>query len=175
MKTLAILFGGSPAEAKFIDGTAINVFVRALPQRYLVHVLNCCEFKHALVELCCYIKNDPAAAADATPPAPRAIAPEVVPPAGYGFLPDGWTDNLTDESVEALYALAQELNFQRAAKWAQGQIAAKKLVAPLHEAAMTQVMPLVEKIMKPLMAKLDTLSTSTPSAPSSSDAAAKTS
>jgi hypothetical protein len=172
MKTLSILFAGEAAVASYIDGTSDSrIFIRALPQRWLGRVIECCEFKHALVELCAYHKAEDAAEKFDGDPA----YPDITPPAGYAAVPQGWTDNLTDECVDRLYELAQKLNFQRAATWAEGQIAAKKLVAPLHEKAINQVLPVLESVMKPLLKKLDSLSSSTPSAPSSSDAPAKSS
>lgn len=163
MKTLAILFAGHQSTATLIDGSPVTVFVRAMPQRWLARVAACAEFQTALVELCCYVKAESAE--------PRAEStdshPEIPPPAGYAAVPEGWTDNLSDESVGRLYEEAKLLNFQRAIDWAAGQIAAKKLVAPLHEQAMNQVLPLAFKVMEPLMKRLDALSASMPSAPSS--------
>jgi hypothetical protein len=165
---LSILFGGQGASAKLIDGTKVNVFVRALPQLYLHHVLSCAEHKHLLIELCTYFAVDQKAKKAA--PIGDPLCPEIVPPAGFRPVPMGWNQNLSDASIDELYELAKKLNFQRAADWAKGQIAAKKLVAPLYEMTVSQVMPVVNKIMQPLIERVEKLSASMPSAPSSSAA-----
>lgn len=169
MKSLGVLFAGRTIGATLIDGSPITIHVRALPQRFLVRVLECAEFNHALVELCCYLSGKDVVQDDEKP---APMFPDIPAPAGMVPLPQGFCDNLSDASVQALYAVAQELNFQRAVDWAKGQIAAKKLVAPVHEAAMAQVLPLMDKVMAPLLAKLDALSNSMRSAPSSSAAPA---
>lgn len=157
---LSILFAGQAATATLLDDTTVPVFVRAMPQRWLARVIECAEFKHALVELCTYTKEEPAAGS-------APAYPDIPPPAGYAPVPPGWSDNLTDASVDLLYELAQGLNFSRAVAWAEGQIAAKKLVAPLHEKAIHQVLPLALRVMDPLMQRLDALSNSMPKSPSS--------
>lgn len=174
MNPLTILFAGESLTVKFIDGTThAVVHVRAMPQRFLPRVIECAEFKTALVELCTYVKApEPLPPGSAIPtPGPELAArssyPEIPPPAGYAPVPAGWTDNLSDASVDALYEKAKALNFQRAVDWARGQIAAKKMVSPLHEAAIAQVMPLLEKIIAPLMNRLETSSALTRSSPSS--------
>jgi hypothetical protein len=170
---LSILFAGELATVTLIDASTRSVWVRALPQRHLHHVIAAAEWPHALVELCTYFQAetlDGALAADLPPP-----AASLPPPAGYVPVPLGWTDNLTDDSVAALHALATKLNFTRAATWAQSQIAAKKAVAPLHEAALSQVMPLVDRVLKPLLDKLERSSNSTSAVPPSSAAPASSS
>lgn len=171
MKALGTLFAGRTLVVQLIDAQPLTIHVRALPQRFLVRVLECAEFNHALIELCCYLPAKDVEGQELAAP----MFPDIPAPAGMVPLPQGFCDNLSDESVQTLYAVAQELNFQRAVDWAKGQIAAKKLVAPVHEAAMAQVMPLLDKVMAPLLAKLDALSNSMRSAPSSSAAPAKTS
>jgi hypothetical protein len=166
---LSILFGGLAARAVLIDGTKVDVFVRALPQCYLHLVLTCAEHKHLLIELCTYFKTEKSAKKSAPVGAP--FAPDVVAPAGYVPVPMGWNQNLSDASIDELYELAKHLNFQRAADWAKGQIAAKKMVAPLYEMTVSQVMPVVNRIMQPLIERVEKLSASMPSAPSSSGAA----
>ncbi|MEK7765980.1 MAG: hypothetical protein AAB368_07050 [bacterium] len=182
MNPLSILFAGGTTTATLIDGSRAEVYIRAMPQRWLARVIEAAEFPTALVELCTYVRPaplnpstvEPLNRGTVEPPAPPSHS-DIPPPAGYDPVPPGWTDNLSDESVDALYELAKKLNFQRAIDWAAGQIAAKKLVAPLHEQAINQVMPLALKIMEPLMKRLDALSNSTPSAPSSSAPAANNS
>lgn len=169
MKPLAILFAGQESLATLVDGSPVQVYIRAMPQRWLARVIECAEYPASLVELCCYIKAAAPAGTGALAVVEGAAPayPDIPAPAGYEPVPQGWSDNLSDESVAALYELAKALNFQRAVDWAAGQIAAKKLVAPLHEMSLNQVMPVVLRVMEPLMRKLDALSNSTPSAPSS--------
>lgn len=177
-KPLSILFAGRSLGIELLDGTPITVRVRALPQRYLNHVLAAAEWKHALVQLCTYLPDLPEPLPPGEPlvsSAPDCDYPDVPPPSGMVPVPPNWSDNLTDASLDALYEAAKALNFQRAADWARGQIAAKKEVAPLHQAAMEQVMPLVNQVLAPLISRLDAFSASTPSAPSSSAAPATTS
>lgn len=177
MKSLAILFAGDSAPVAYIDGSTAEVFVRLVPQRFLGRALQCAEFKTALIELCCYLKADAAVADPAAISAQLSASahPDIPAPAGLCPVPLGWTDNLSDASVDQLYEKAKDLNFQRAADWAKGQIAAKKLVAPLHEMAVGQVIPLAMQILEPLIKKLEALSPSMPSAPSSSGTPAKSS
>lgn len=160
MKQLSILFAGEGATVTFVDGSTCAVFVRTLPQRMLGALLAVCEVRHALIELCTYL------------PAEKD-SPDPLNPLGKEPVPPGWSDNLNDESAELLYDVAQRLNFQRAAKWAQGQIAAKKMIAPIQELGINQVLPLVEKLIAPIAKQLADLQTSIPSAPSSSAAAEK--
>jgi hypothetical protein len=177
MTPLSILFGGELAPVRLIDGTRGRVWVRALPECFLHLVLQTAEHKHQLVELTSYFKAAPKKAAkddplDAAVRCAGAPAfPEVGGPAGwpvgYQPVPLGWTQNVSDESLDLLYDTAKKLNFGRAAAWARDQIAAKKLVAPLHKAAMEQTVPLVMQVLEPLVAKLSRLSASTPSSPSS--------
>jgi hypothetical protein len=90
-------------------------------------------------------------------------------------VPAGWSQNLSDESFEELYAAACRLNFTRAASWGQRQIAAKKTVAPIQQATLEQVAPLIEKMVTTLLQRFAPSSTSTPSAPSSPAAPASSS
>lgn len=177
-KPLSLLFAGRTLGVELLDGSQVAVHVRALPQRYLHHVLAAAEWKHALVQLCTYLPDTPDEVTAGEPLAasePPCDYPDVPPPFGMVPVPPNWSDNLTDASLDALYAEAKALNFQRAVAWARDQIAAKKEVAPLHRAALEQVMPLVNQVLAPLISRLDALSTSTPSAPSSSAAPASTS
>jgi hypothetical protein len=168
MKQLGILFAGEPANVKLISGDTLQVYVRALPQRKLGELLEVCEHKHALVELCTYLPRE-STDVEITPGMTRdAILQSALVPDGKQPVPIGWADNLEDESLDLLYEIAQRLNFHRAAKWAQGQIAAKKFLAPIQQLGIQQVIPLVEQIMSPLIKRLDALSNSTPSVPSSS-------
>lgn len=167
MKPLAILFAGHEAAATLVNGSKVAVFIRAMPQRWLARVVECAEFETALVELCTYLPEPAEPPTDRIDEKPKVAYPDIPAPAGYAAVPLGWSDNLSDDSVDFLYEQAKQLNFQRAIDWAAGQIAAKKLVAPLHEQAMNQVMPLALKVMEPLMRKLEALSSSMPSLPSS--------
>lgn len=171
MKTqnpLDILFGGAAATAVLIDGTQLAVHVRALPQRHLHHVIASYEHRPLFIELCTYTK-----AGSGKPPA--GIAPDVPAPTGFWPVPAGWTDNLSDGSIEDLFQKAEELNFQRAVSWARAQITAKQQIAPLVQETTAMVMPIVERVMQPLLAKLEQFSNSTPSAPKSSASPASSS
>lgn len=168
---LSILFAGEKAPVDYIDPKAAaklklprEVFVRALPLEHLHYVLTTYEHKHLFVQLCTYTRGAGKAG--------HALYPEIPSPTGYCPVPAGWTLNLDDASIERLYELAERLNFQRAIAWAKGQIAAKKNIAPLIEMTTAQVMPLVTQVMQPVFEKLEQLSVSQPSAPSSSAAPA---
>lgn len=155
---LTILFAGQTAMAKFIDGSTVSVFVRALPQRTLLgDFLNVMEFGHATVQLCTYTKAGEGVA-------PTGDYPDVSVPTGYWPVPSNWADNLTDDSQIDLYELAKKVNFNRAAKLAEGQIAAKKQIGPLNQKVMMQILPLVENALNGLLKKS---SASAPSAPPS--------
>jgi hypothetical protein len=160
---LALLFAGEPVPVTYLNGKSATVFVRALPQRNLHHVIATYEHKHLFVELCTYVP-----AGKGKPPMPAS--PDLLPyPNGYWPVQTGWSDNLDDASIEALYSKADFLNFERALAWAKGQISAKKKIAPLIEMTTASVLPLVQQMIAPVLERLDRLSSSTPSAPSSSD------
>lgn len=173
MKTLSILFGGEIVPIRLINGIAGRVWVRALPECFLHLVLATAEHKSQLVELVTYFKAAPKRPAKDHPldaavrvMGPRAF-PDVDEPAGYEAVPQKWTQNLSDDSIEELYETAKRLNFFRAAKWAKGQIAAKKLVAPLYQATIEQTLPMLMQVVEPLVKKLTASFASTPSSPSS--------
>lgn len=157
--TLSTLFAGEEHVAALVDGSAVEVRVRALPQRHLVRVLAVAETPSDLIELCACTRT-----ADGLP---AAAHPDIAAPAGWSHVPAGWADNLADESFAALHEAAQRLNFTRAATEGRLRIAAKKLVAPLEAEAIAQVRPLVDSILLPLLRRLETLCASMPSAPSS--------
>jgi hypothetical protein len=154
---LQVLFAGAEIPVTLIDGSCATVFVRALPLRHLHHVIAAYEHKHTFVELCTYTKEQ------ATQHPPTRFA-EISCPVGYSPVPEGWSDNLHDESIDALFKKAEELNFSRAVTWARGQIAAKKTITPLYEETTAQLSPLVEQIVAPLLGKLANLSGSQPNA-----------
>ena len=165
---LTILFAGATFDAKLIDGSKLKVFVRALPQQFLGDILAVAEHQHQVVELCCYLRVAPGKA-------PKPGASLIPPPNGYQPVPPGWSQNLCDASFEELYAAADGLNFTRAANWGKRQIAAKKKIAPVLQAVMEQVEPLIERLITTLLQRYAPSSTSTPSAPSSPDAPARSS
>jgi hypothetical protein len=169
MKTenpLQILFAGDTIVARYLDGSTQPVHVRALPLRHLHHVFSTYEHKHLFIELCCYTKPGKGRA-------PAGLFPDVPVPAKLWPVPAGWSENLADESIEELFRKAESLNFQRAVTWAKGQIAAKKMIAPLMEQTTAQMMPLLQQVMQPLFAKLEQSSGSPPTAPATPAAAAK--
>ncbi|MDP1580650.1 MAG: hypothetical protein Q8M02_10245 [Candidatus Didemnitutus sp.] len=165
---LDILFGGTSVTVELIDGTKQSVYVRALPQRHLHHVISTYEHRHLFIELCTYTKLT-------TTKIPAEIPQEIPPPTGFCPVPVGWADNVCDGSIEDLFQKAEELNFQRAVTWARAQITAKKQISPLVQEMTSMVMPIVERVMQPLFARLEQLSISTPSAPKSSDSPASSS
>lgn len=179
LKPLSILFAGHASSATLVDGHIGSIWVRALPQEHLAHVIREAEHKHALVELCCYFKAPAAPARKSKIRNPKSIidwvvtgaprAPEIPPPAGYLPVPMGWSQNLDDASIDRLYEEVKTLNFTRAAKWAGAQIAAKKLVAPLHRAMVDLTAPVIEQLLAPLLKRLEASSASTPKSPPSPD------
>jgi hypothetical protein len=156
---LVILFSGKPETVKLRDGSLVKVFVRELPDRYFPIFFSNFESRSQLIELCTYTEAG-------TGPAPEGAFPHVTPPTGYWPVPAGWADNLGDTAIERLHALAETLNFSRAAKWGKAQIAAKKTIAPLQQATMRQLLPIVAEAVREMVKRTD--SVSTPSAPSSS-------
>lgn len=159
LTALQILFSGQSETVTLVDGTPIAVFVRLMPERFLLdQFLRVMESGSATVELCTYVRAKDAMRGD-------PLFPEIPPPAGYAAVPAGWADNLDDQSLGKLYALAKKLNFPRAETLAKGRLSAKQQIAPLNRQIMEQVMPLVLETVKRALA---TSSTSTPSAPSSS-------
>jgi hypothetical protein len=158
---LTILFGGELLEAKLVDGSRAKVFVRALPQEFLGDVMAVGEKQHLVVELCSYLRLDAR-----TKELPAAAAEHIPAPDGLRGVPPGWAQNLADESFAAIYDLASKLNFPRVVIWARRQIAAKKLFGPVQQAAIEQVLPLVEAMVAPLLRRLNLPSGSSPSTPS---------
>jgi hypothetical protein len=140
-KSLSIIFGGEETTAALLDGSSIKVRVRALPARYLGEVLAVAEKQTDLIELCTSIQVP--AEGDALPP----VYAGVRQPEGWVGVPIGWTENLSDESHEALYQLARQLNFTRAAAWGKRQIAAKKDSAPIIEAAHEALRPIIQGLL----------------------------
>jgi hypothetical protein len=165
---LSILFAGETFAATLVNGSLLKIFVRALPQQFLGDFLGVAEHQHLVVELCCY-----RSARETVKKLP--FTPAIPPPNGYSPVPPGWSQNLTDESFKELYAAACRLNFTRAANWGQRQIAAKKTVAPIQQAVMEQVAPLVDRMMTTVLQRFAPSSTSTPNAPSSPAAPDKSS
>lgn len=146
-----------------LDGSTAEVFVRMLPERYLLdQFLTVMESGARTIDLCTYLasKNP-----DESEEARKASAyPEIPPPTGYSPVPAGWADNLTDESTAELYQVAKDLNFMRAANLAEGRLAAKKQLAPLNQRLLMQIFPLALKMAQGLASgSLD----STPSTPPS--------
>jgi hypothetical protein len=153
-----ILFGGQGATVRFLNGKEERVFVRSLPERpLLTHFLAVMEFGAPTIELCTYTKAGTGAA-------PSGLFPDVRSPDGYWPVPEGWADNLSDESHAELYELAKQLNFGRAERLAQGRLSAKKQMAPLSTQLSAEIQPLVLNVLESLLAKS---STSTPKSPSS--------
>jgi hypothetical protein len=157
--SLAVLFGGEQIQAKLVDGTMVDCFVRAMPQRAMADVMARAEDQSALIELCVYLDGDPS---------PDAPAPRYRLPIGRQAVPAGWADNLTPESFDLIWEAATRLNFSVAVIWARRQIAAKKTVGPVFEATVQQITPLVNRMVQPLLAQIKALSDSAQKPQSSS-------
>lgn len=157
---LTILFAGEQATAAFVDGQSfVHVFVRALPERYLLNqFLQVMEDGSRTVELCVYT-----AAGEGAPP--LGAFPAVPPPAGYWPVPIGWADNLTDESLAFLYEKACQLNFSRAARLAEGRLAAKQAIGPLETKVMEATMPVVSAALERLLSRFSTSMPKSPPSP----------
>ncbi|AHF94219.1 hypothetical protein OPIT5_08365 [Opitutaceae bacterium TAV5] len=141
-KPLHLIFGGEEITARFIDGNQVTARVRAMPVRYMPAVLKLCTDETALLEFVCQVPDTDDAEGQNRP----------FP--GWQPVPPGWADNLTDESHEELYEAAKRLNFTRAAKWAERQIAAKQFQTPLILRADEQLMPLVQRMADLLLSSL---------------------
>lgn len=166
---LRILFAGESAQATLLDGSRLDVWVRALPQMHMGEVVRAAEHQHHLVELCCYLRTEDLPQEHTRE---NTQCPHIDPPAGYGAVPAGWAQNLEDESFDRIYELARRLNFSRAVTWGERQIAAKKAIAPLQRATIEQVAPLVEAVVASV---LERFSSSTPKSPQSPDGAGENS
>jgi len=141
----SVLFAGEEREVELINHFKVRVFVRELPLKFLGDFLGVAETQHQVVEMCVYLEGEPIG---------DGAFPRIPPPVGYAPVPAGWDQNLTEASFYDLYDTACRLNFSKAATWAHRQIAAKKKVAPLYEAMMNQVLPLVTSLIEPLMKQL---------------------
>jgi hypothetical protein len=133
IKSIPMIFSGKTLLVRLLDGALRQCRVRALPARRLGQVLNLCTNEAALIELCTQAVEDTAEIG--------AIQPS------YADVPEGWADNLTDESHIELYQAAKELNFTRAADWGKRQIAAKQFQAPLLLEANTALEPYLREMI----------------------------
>jgi len=141
----SLLFAGEEKEVELIDHSKVRVLVRELPLKFLGDFLGVAETQHQVIEMCTYLEGESRG---------DGAFPRIPPPVGYAPVPAGWDQNLTEASFYELYDIACRLNFSKAATWAQRQIAAKKKVAPLYEAMMNQVQPIVTSLILPLMKQL---------------------
>ena len=132
---VSIIFAGeeffgqdeSHPQIKLLDGSSVPVRVRAMPARHLGQVMGLATQQSELIDFVCYLPKD-------------IEGGEI---AGFDKVPQGWADNLTDESHALLWEAAKRLNFTRAAKWAEQQIAAKKFAMPIEMQS--------EEVMRPLL------------------------
>ena len=145
---LTILFGGAEKTVILLDGSKEQVFVRALPEVYLGQVLAIAENEQALIELVTYHK-----ASDS--PAPDPAADPIIPPSGFVRVPANWALNISSESHVELLEAAKHLNLLRTKAWAERQILVKKWVAPIQQAALEQIQPILEKTVELLTARFE--------------------
>ncbi len=165
---LTILFGGAAKTASYIDGSTEHVFVRALPETYLGHVLAIAENEKALIELVTY--RDASGAVPVDP-----AADPIPPPTGMIRVPPGWADNLSSEGHIALLEEAKAQNFSRTKAWADRQILVKKWVGPIQQAALEQIQPVIEKTVELLLSRFERLFGSMQKSPSPAGSPAKSS
>lgn len=146
----SILFAGETSVATLRDGSPVTVRVRELPARHHLELL---ELFHVgreadLIQRCTERRGhggeDPA-----TPP-PR---PPAEPAPSWLPVDAAFVDNLTDESHVALAELAQSLNFSRAIRTAQRQIARGQTLQPV-------LMAMTQAIMEPMRRELDSWTSS---------------
>jgi hypothetical protein len=149
----AICFAGTEILAAFLDGSETLIRVRAMPVRHLGRVLALCTDEAKLLEFVCM---EPTVA-----PADRLEGSDF---AGWRTVPEGWADNLVDRSHVELLEAAKQLNFSRAAAWAERQIAAKQFQGPILMQADEALMPLVEKMTRLALSSLP--APASPAAPS---------
>ena len=115
---LAVIFAGEELPAIMLDGSSVQVRVRAMPARHLGKVLATCTDEAALLDLVCSV------------PSPVDDKEERLF-AGWQPVPANWADNLDDKDpgYAKLLETAKRLNFSRAAAWGERQIAAKQFQA----------------------------------------------
>lgn len=141
--TTSVLFAGEVTLANLRDGSSVAVRVRELPARHHLELL---ELFHVgreadLIQRCTEHRLDDASTATAS----DALLWQPIDAA--------FVDNLTDDSHAALSELAQTLNFSRAIRTAQRQIARGQTLQPVLT-AMTQA------IMEPMRRELDSWTSS---------------
>lgn len=161
---LSVIFAGEDHVARFIDGgpAATTVRVRAMPARHLARVLQLADKEAELLDFVCFAPvSQPGEPGTNTGPSADGNG---ITSAAWQRVPEGWADNLTDESHAELYEAAKRLNFSRAATWAERQIAAKQFTGELALKAEEALMPMMQQIV----GLLGSLSRppSTPAAPS---------
>lgn len=128
----AILFAGEQRTVLLRDGRSVTVRVRELPARHHLELL---ELFHVgreadLIQRCCEQLVDPAAPLFVWAPVDAAFV-----------------DNLNDEGHEILCQLADRLNFQRAIRTAQRQVARGQEMRPLMESMQkTMLAPLRQEL-----------------------------
>lgn len=148
---LAVVFAGEDFTAKLLDGSAVATRVRAMPARHLGRVLRLADHEAELLEFVCQVHTQEG---DETEPSWKAVSPE-------------WVDCLHDDSHVELYEAAKRLNFSRAAKWAERQIAAKQFTADVTLKAEEVLQPLMQQIVALVASSLPPSASPAPATPKS--------
>lgn len=136
---LAVIFAGEQITATLLDGRTLTVRVRAMPVRHLGRVLDLCTDEAALLDFVCLVPGEPAEGAEI---------------AGWARVPDGWADNLSEASHDALITAAKKLNFSRAESWGRRQLEAGKMRVALMTATNEMLQPAVDKMLRLLSSSL---------------------
>lgn len=148
---LAVIFAGEDIPAKLNDGSLFNVRVRAMPARHLGRVLRLADHEAELLEFVCQVHT---MEGEEVEPSWKAVSAE-------------WVDSLHDDSHVELYEAAKRLNFSRATKWAERQIAAKQFVADVTLKAEEVLQPLMQQIVASVVSSLPPSASPAPATPKS--------
>ncbi|MCX6953832.1 MAG: hypothetical protein NTV51_16915 [Verrucomicrobia bacterium] len=147
--SVSVLFAGEMSAATLRDGSTVAVRVRELPVRHHLELLELFHIGREadLIQRCTERRTAPSASACAPGPTVTSTSSggsdisDSAPP--WQPVDATFVDSLTDESHVALADLAQALNFSRAIRTAQRQIARGQTLQPVLT-AMTQA------IMEPM-------------------------
>lgn len=155
---LAVIFAGEvmpePGKPALLDveGNPLPpIRVRAMPARHLGRVLRLADREAELLDFVCMVFTKEGEETEPT----------------WKTVPEGWADILSDESHVELYEAAKRLNFSRATKWAERQIAAKQLVADVTLKAEEVLQPLMQQIVASVASSLQPSAPRAPATPKS--------
>ena len=133
------LFAGQPASVTLRDGTTASVRVRELPAR---HHLDLIELFHVGREADLIARCTEREAPDL-----RSPNSDLRPTSAWGPVDAAFVDNLSDESHVALVDLATTLNFSRAIRTAERQIARGQQLSPV-------IAKLTQALLEPMKREL---------------------